>query len=274
MNTTAINQPGKVVGWAKSKAIWFIGLLLRLGLVAVVTGFVAVEAMGHWGGPDLGWLLGLGLPLATGLVAVTWAVHHRLPFFRSRTAFQRWLIAGAGSLLLLVVAAPALHKAATLAMYLNPASLAQFASPANAANEIRFYSMSEYHTVSVKPTGERERLLATLREDGYRLSTFQWTKDGQMVVYTMSLGDTPKREKPPEATASVIAYDFSTDQSLVPLWIKNYDGHDRPLSDWRQAEAEVLKLVAAHGGFNQHLIDDNELLRHLRQLWPWETPEF
>ena len=138
MNTTATTTLVKATGRAKSTMVWLVGLVLRLGVVAGLTLVVAVAAARHSNGR--GRLVPLLFPLVTMLGGATWAVHHRLPFFLSRTEVQRWLIAGVCSLLIVVVTVPAMYLAASLVfLFVDTTSWARLASPTNNGDEMRFY---------------------------------------------------------------------------------------------------------------------------------------
>jgi hypothetical protein len=266
---------------SKSKLWWFAGLFVRLGcvsLLGLMLWFALVAAFGRLkiltNAPT--WLTTFIL-----LIGYTWAIHFRLPFFSSRTNFQRWLISSAFGVLSVVAGYFTIY--ALFALALSFGRGVEYCSPSHAADKVLFASDQEWSNdvltsgdnglcLFAKPQGKKMRFVAPLEHELiFCLDDFRWTKDGQVIVCSFKLLSEITTNDVP--SSPVVAYDFSRHEAIVPPWlIFDNTGATTKESSWRAFEPTVAKIVAAHGGLSEKRKIYEDIWRDEKTLWFWQIP--
>jgi hypothetical protein len=268
----------------KSKFWWFAGLFVRLGCVSLLSlmlWFALVAAfakLNFFKLEDSAWLITTFILL----IGYTWAIHFKLPFFSSRTNFQRWLISSAfGGLSV----AACCFTTYTLFLYaLSGERGVKYCSPANAAEKVLFASDQFWSNdvltsgdnglcLFTKPQGEKMRFVAPLEHElVFCLDDFRWTKDGQVIVCSFKLLREITTNDVP--SSPVVAYDFSRHEAIVPPWlIFDTTSATYKESSWRAFEPTVAKIVAAHGGLSKERKTYEDIWREEKTLWFWQVPK-
>jgi hypothetical protein len=266
----------------KTKLWWFAGMFVRLGcvsLLGLMLWFVLVAAFAKLKilTNGVNWLTVLIL-----LIGYTSAIHFKLPFFSSRTNFQRWLISSALGVLSVVAFLFTIYALFALAMSFGRG--VKYSSPANAADKVLFASDQLWSNdmlkvgdnglrLFAKSNGEKMRFVAPLEHELiFCLDDFRWTKDGQVIVCSFKLlRKITTNEVPP---SSVVAYDFSRHEAIVPPWlIFDNTGATTKESSWRAFEPTVAKIVAAHGGLSEERKTYEDIWRDEKRLWFWQIPK-
>ena len=119
----------------------------------------------------------------------------------------------------------------------------------------------------VKP--QQQKLQSVANFDWFpncEFSSAQWSKDGQVIVCSVkakAVGDKP---------VEVVAFDFSKNKPMNPLWMTVSGFDNKPESEWRNQESLIKEIVAAHGGLSGRQIDDTMLKESEKKFWAWQFP--
>lgn len=262
----------------KSALQWLAGLLLRLVAVTILLCLLFWFVGSSFSTKPLS----LVLLAVASLIGYTWAIHFKLPFFSSRTHFQRWLISSAFGVLSVVAC-----YFAICALFLFALSFGrgvEYCSPANPADKVLFATDQQWSNdvltsgdnglrLFAKPKGEKMRFVAPLEHElVFCLDDFRWTKDGQVIVCSFKLLSEITTNDVP--LSPVVAYDFSRHEAIVPPWlIFDNTGATGKESSWRAFEPTVAKIVAAHGGLSQERKTYEDIWREEKRLWFWQIPK-
>ena len=272
---------------------WLVGLCARLLLIGVGTvvvlllllflfGKVIEPLEAGPGGPVRQTLriclqVGLALLVMGFGVVCAWAIQRGLPFFRTHTPSQRWLVA-AGAAASLVAVLGLLLSLVWRQVWVST-HRAEFQSPADPAFELRFYDEEwQGRTLDlwVRVSGEREHYVTGFfggedAPEGWPRLRIQWTKDGQAVVCLQQSPDGGGDSRP------LVAYDFKADQAFITPGIEPH----RVLSDGAlvldgiaaaATIGELAPLIARHGGLGAEVIDERRIRAAERNLWFWQVP--
>jgi hypothetical protein len=144
---------------------------------------------------------------------------------------------------------------------------AEFSSPTNPTNKILFVDdganfIDREFFLYAEPANVKPQFIAKLQQveevGSYRLADVQWTKDGQVAVCSLILRRGNENDEPP---ASIIAYDFSVNKAIVPYPFGGISvSREYGESKWKESELVVQKLIAAHGGLDEHKISDEMVI--------------
>ena len=74
-----------------------------------------------------------------------------------------------------------------------------------------------------------------------------------------------------EVTA--FAYDFSTEQAVLPKWQSRYRMPRKALTEWRQHEKRIQELVQRHGGLGDAAFGLQDVRTSSRKVWFWQVPK-
>jgi hypothetical protein len=150
--------------------------------------------------------------------------------------------------------------------------LAKFPSPNNPANEAWFMDggfQDRDLILCVKPEGKKLQSLANLCWfPDCAFSSAQWSNDGQVIVCSVNAknaGDKP---------VMVVAFDFSKNKRITPLWMSVSGFENKPETEWRKQEAVIKVMIATHGGLRDKQINDEVVRSKEKTLWFWQVPKF
>lgn len=259
-----------------------MGLLVRLGCISALGLILWFPLVAAFGKLKILTLAPVWLTMLILFIGYTWAIHFRLPFFSARANFQRWLISSAFGVLSIVACLFTIYALFALALSLGRG--VGYSSPANAADKVLFASDQPFTNdrlasgdnglcLFAKPKGEKMRFVAPLEHECvFCLDGFRWTKDGQVIVCSfMLLREITTNDVP---SSSVVAYDFSRHEAIVPPWLVfDNTGARYKESSWRGFEPTVAKIVAAHGGLGKERKTYEDMWPEEKRLWFWQIPK-
>ncbi len=91
-------------------------------------------------------------------------------------------------------------------------------------------------------------------KDAYSFAFAQWTRDGQMVIIGLNVGD--RYDMP----VAAIAYDFEKNAPFMPAAIAEGKKPELSRTAWQEHEQKIMAMVAAHGGLVDTRIDRDAYL--------------
>ena len=198
-----------------------------------------------------------------------WAIYYDLPFFTARSNRRRWLISTGLAVLPVALTAGCLLLA--LMQMFQDYRLAKFPSPTFSQNEVWFMDggfLDRDLMFFAKPAGQKPQRLANLCWfPDCDFSSMQWSKDGQIIVCSV------KAKTAGNKPVMAIAFDFSKNRPMMPLWMTGGGFQNAPEPEWKKQDAAIRKIIAAHGGFGDEEIDDNILRSREKHPWFWQLPK-
>jgi hypothetical protein len=184
--------------------------------------------------------------------------------------WKRALI-GCGAVLLLAAAGGLVFLKITITQDFSSPNLAKFRSPAIVGDEVwlleeGFVDRGLSVFVVCSKHGKAPIEVTSLDWDGqYYFSSFQWTNDGKVAVFTVEGPVVPK--------APTLAYDFEQGKAILPSW---QDGRSMNLvtSDkWTAFQQIVATLIDSHGGLQSEAIGRETIRNQSERIWYWEIPK-
>lgn len=98
----------------------------------------------------------------------------------------------------------------------------------------------------------------------YQFVRLQWSQDGRFVAVVLGID---------EDEVYGFAYDFSTQKAILPPWQDRNSSSEKPLADWKQHEAAILKSAQEHGGLTGATFESGEFGEKARPIWFWQVPK-
>ena len=165
-------------------------------------------------------------------------------------------------LLLLVPCAYFAHLYLVLCFTHLPKRGSEFTSPTYTSNKILFID-DFYLELYAKPDDCKPQFISRLEwEYSFHFSRGQWTQDGRVFVCAL-------KSENETNDSNLIAYDFSTAKAIVPSWVGNYP--DNMMPEGKGFELNVQKLIVAHGGLRNQIIDYDTVKEHEEKRF-WGKP--
>lgn len=184
--------------------------------------------------------------------------------------WKRALI-GCGAVLMLAAIGGLVVLKITITQDFSSPNLTKFRSPAIVGDEVwlleeGFVDRGLSVFVVCSKHGKAPIEVTCMDWDGqYYFSSFQWTNDGKVAVFTVEGPEVPK--------APTLAYDFEQGEAILPSWHHVSSMEPVTTDKWTAFQQIVETLIDSHGGLQSEAIGRETIRNQSERIWYWEIPQ-
>lgn len=99
----------------------------------------------------------------------------------------------------------------------------------------------------------------------YYFSSFQWTEDGRVAVFTVQGTGAPETPS--------FAYDFEKGKAILPPWQGVCSTNQMPDKAWKEFQQIVASLIKSHGGLRGEPTRLEAIRNRSEKIWYWQIPQ-